>query len=243
MIDGDAELLGLAQIWLGNAGYELLMAEDGVEGLRRAYSSHPNLVLLDIHLPGMDGWEVCRRIREMCDIPIIVVTENGAKGDVLKGFSLGVDDYVSKPFDFQELVARVQAVLRRSGAAREQEARPAFRSEEIDVDWRSHQVYVRGEQVGLTPTEFRMLACLIENRGWVVTHEQLLRKAWGPNYLGDRSYVKVYIRYLRQKIEMDPNKPKLIQTQLGVGYRFPSTDTWRMGAAEARESDETTIVL
>lgn len=234
MIDDDAELLGLAQTWLGNAGYELLMAEDGAEGLRRAYSSRPNLVLLDVRLPGMDGWEVCRRIREMCDVPIIMITVNGTRIDVLKGFSLGVDDYVSKPFDFQELVARVQAVLRRSGTAREQEARPAFRSEEIDVDWRSHQVHVRGEQVSLTPTEFRMLACLIENRGWVVTHEQLLRKAWGPNYLGDRSYVKVYIRYLRQKIERDANKPRLILTERGVGYRFPSIDTWQAGAAEAR---------
>jgi two-component system KDP operon response regulator KdpE len=217
MIDDDAELLGLAQTWLGT--------QDGAEGLRRTYSSRPNLVLLDVRLPSMDGWEVCRRIREMCDVPIIMISVNGARIDVLKGFSLGVDDYVNKPFDFRELVARVQAVLRRSGTAREQEARPAFHSEEIDVDWRSHQVYVRGEQVSLTPTEFRMLACLIENRGWVVTHEQLLRKAWGPNYLGDRSYVKVYIRYLRQKIERDANKPSLILTERGVGYRFPSIAT------------------
>ena len=224
MIDDDTELLDLAQTWLGNAGYELLMAEDGVEGLRRAYSNRPNLVLLDVRLPGMDGWEVCRRIREMCDIPIIMVTVNGARIDVLKGFSLGIDDYVYKPFDFEELLARVQAVLRRSGTAKEEETRPAFHSEEIEVDWRSHQVWVRGKQVNLTPTEFRMLACLIENRGRVVTHEQLLRKAWGPNYLGDRSYVKVYIRYLRQKIERDPDKPRLILTERGVGYRFPNVD-------------------
>jgi DNA-binding response OmpR family regulator len=234
MIDDDAELLDLARTWLGNAGYELVMAGDGAEGLRRAYSSRPNLVLLDVRLPSMDGWEVCRRIREMCDVPIIMISVNGARIDVLKGFSLGADDYVSKPFDFRELVARVQAVLRRSGTERGQEARPAFRSEEIAVDWRSHQVHVRGEQVSLTPTEFRMLACLIENQGWVVTHEQLLRKAWGPNYLGDRSYVKVYIRYLRQKIERDANEPRLILTERGVGYRFPSIDTSHTGAARTR---------
>lgn len=226
VIDDDPELLDLAQTWLRSAGYEPITAEDGGEGLRKVYSARPNLVLVDIRMGRMDGWEVCSRIREMCDIPIIIISVNGGKADLLRGFSLGIDDYVTKPFDFPELIARVQAVLRRSGATWQEETNKTFHNEEIDIDYRSRQVWVRGQRVVLSPTEFRMLACLVENRGWVVTHEELLRKVWGPNYFGDRSYVKLYIRYLRQKIESEPGNPKWILTERGVGYRF-STVTSR----------------
>jgi two-component system KDP operon response regulator KdpE len=221
MIDDDPELMGLTETWLRNAGFETFTAVDGVEGLQRIYSTRPNLVLLDIHMPRMDGWEVCHRIREMCDIPIIMVSVNGQGADVLRAFSLGVDDYVTKPFNFPELVARVQAVLRRVGVDSEgDESNATFHNEELDIDWRSRQVWVRGQQVSLSPTEFRLLSCLVENRGWIVTHEDVLRKVWGPNYFGDKSYVKLYVRYLRQKIEMDPGRPKWILTERGVGYRF-----------------------
>ncbi len=220
VIDDDVEFLGLTQTWLRNAGYESLTAEDGATGLRRVYSNRPNLVLLDVNIPQLDGWEVCRRVRDMSDIPVIMVTVNSQKVDLLKGFGLGADDYVTKPFDFPELIARVEAVLRRSSAAGQEDKPSAFHCGELDVDWRSHQVYIRGEKVSLSPTEFRLLSTLIENRGWIVTHEQLLRKAWGPNYIGDRSFVKLYIRYLRQKIEKNPSKPDFILTERGVGYRF-----------------------
>jgi len=220
VIDDDAELLGLTQVWLQNAGYEAVTAEDGAAGLRRVYSSRPDLVLLDVSMPQLDGWEVCRRIRDMSDIPVIMVTINGQKADRLRGFSLGADDYITKPFDFPEMIARVGAVLQRSGAARQQGRKSTFHYGELEIDWRSHQVYVRGERVKLSPTEFKLLSCLIENRGWVVTHEELLRKAWGPNYIGDRSFVKLYVRYLRRKIEEEPNKPQLILTERGIGYRF-----------------------
>ena len=221
MIDDDSELLGLTETWLRNAGYDTFTAKDGIEGMQRIYSCRPSLVLLDIHMPRMDGWEVCHRIREMCDTPIIMVSVNGQGADVLRAFGLGVDDYMTKPFNFHELVARVQAVLRRVSAVTDQDdTSNTFHNEDIDIDWRSRQIWVRGQQVALSPTEFRLLSCLVENRGWIVTHEDLLRKVWGPNYFGDKSYVKLYVRYLRQKIEMKPGTPKWILTERGVGYRF-----------------------
>lgn len=219
-IEDDVEFAKLTKIWLQNAGYEVSTAEDGVEGLRRVYSSRPNLILLDAVIPKMDGWEVCRRIREMCDIPIVMVTVRGQKDDRLKGFVLGADDYITKPVDFPELIARIQAVMRRTTSETQNLELSTFHNDEIEVEWRSRQVWVRGKQVKLSPTEFRILACLIKNRGWIVTHEQLLEKAWGPNYIGDKSFVKLYIRYLRKKIEADPHHPHLILTERGIGYHF-----------------------
>ncbi len=223
-VDDDAEFLSLTQVWLQSAGYEVLTAEDGMAGLRRVYSSRPNLVLIDANMPRMDGWEVCRRIRDMCDIPVIMVTVNSRPGDRLRGFSLGADDYVTKPVDFPELVARIQAVLRRSGEKSAADEPSTLHNGELDIDWRSHQVWVRGEQVKLSPTEFKLLSCLVRNRGWIVTHDQLLEKVWGPNHVGDRSFVKLYVRYLRQKLEKDPYRPHLILTERGIGYRFATPD-------------------
>jgi two-component system KDP operon response regulator KdpE len=156
----------------------------------------------------------------MCDIPVVMVTVRGQKDDRLKGFVLGADDYITKPVDFQELIARIQVVLRRSTPERQDNEQNSFRNGEIEVEWRSHQVWVRGKQVKLSPTEFRILSCLIKNRGWIVTHEQILEKAWGPNYIGDKSFVKLYIRYLRKKIEANPRNPQIILTERGIGYHF-----------------------
>jgi DNA-binding response OmpR family regulator len=219
-IEDDKEFINLTRKWLENAGYEVLTAEDGVEGIRRVYSSRPNLVLLDANVPKMDGWEVCRRIRDMSEIPVLMLTVCSEKTDRLKGFDLGADDYITKPVDFPELVARVQAILRRSDSVRQDDGPSVFHNGEIEVEWRSRQVWVRGKRVKLSPIEYKILACLIKNRGWIVTHEQLLEKAWGPNYIGDKSFVKLYIRYLRQKIEENPHTPRLILTERGVGYYF-----------------------
>jgi len=220
IIDDDTDLLGLTETWLRQAGYEPFMARDGMEGIQKVYSTRPGLVLLDVNMPRMNGWEVCRRIRELCDIPVIMVTVNGQKADMLRGFELGVDDYVTKPFHFPELMARVGAVMQRYRSVQVREENDTYHSEDLEIDWPSRQIRVRGSQVSLTPTEFRLLSCLLENRGWVVTHEQLLRKVWGSNYFGDKSYVKLYIRYLRQKIESDPGNPRWILTERGVGYRY-----------------------
>jgi len=222
VIDDDVEFLELTRTWLQNAGYEVLTAQDGTEGLRRFYSGRPHLVLLDAAMPRMDGWEVCRRIRDMSDVSMIMVTVNGQKADLLRGFGLGLDDYIVKPVDLRELVARVRAVLRRADAVMQEDGTTTVQDGEIEVHWKSHQVYVRGKRVKLSPTEFKLLSCLIKNLGWIVPHEQLLEKAWGPNYVGDKSFVKLYIRYLRQKIEKDPENPRLILTERGVGYRFAS---------------------
>ena len=156
----------------------------------------------------------------MSDIPVIMLTLNGQKSDVIKGFSLGADDLVNKPPDFPELIARVGAVLRRYTSFKREEKPSTFHHPELEIDWRSHQVFIRGKLVKLSPTEFKLLTCLIENRGWLVTHEELLRKVWGPDYANDKSFVKLYIRYLRQKIEKDPSHPQLILTERGIGYRF-----------------------
>jgi DNA-binding response OmpR family regulator len=228
LIEDDTEFANLTSMWLKNAGYDVLIAEDGVAGMRRIYSSRPNLVLLDANIPKMDGWEVCRRIRDMSDIPVLMVTVNGHKSDRIRGFDLGADDYITKPVEFRELLARVQAVLRRAGTTAIENEPSTFHNGEIEIEWRSRQVYIRGTRVKLSPTEFKILSCLIKNRGWIVTHEQLLEKAWGPNYVGDKSFVKLYIRYLRQKIEKNPHNPQFILTERGVGYYF---------AQEAEEVD------
>ncbi len=220
IIDDDVELLNQAHERLQSAGYEVILAESGPTGLRKLFSNRPDLVLLDTSLPEMDGWEVCRRIRDMSDIPVIILTLNGQKSDILKGFSLGADDFVNKPPDFPELIARIGAVLRRSISIKREDKPPTFHQQDIEVDWRSHQVFIRGKLVKLSPTEFKLLTCLIENRGWLVSHEELLRKVWGPDYISDKSFVKLYIRYLRQKIEKEPSHPQIILTERGVGYRF-----------------------
>jgi DNA-binding response OmpR family regulator len=220
LVEDDIEFLNLTRTWLHNAGYEVFTAGDGVEGMRRVFSSRPDIVILDANIPKMDGWEVCRRIRDMSDIPVLMVTVNGQKSDKLKGFTMGADDYLPKPVDFHELVARVQAILRRTRMVTRDNKPSTFNNGDIEVDWGSRQVWVRGERVKLSPTEFKIMSCLIKSRGWIVTHEQLLEKAWGPNYIGDKSFVKLYIRYLRQKIEQDPHKPQIIMTERGVGYYF-----------------------
>lgn len=224
LVDDDSEFLGLAQLWLQNAGYRVVTAEDGKAGLRRIYNSRPNLIVLDVNMPRMDGWEVCNRVRDMSDVPIIMVTVNGETSDRLRGFDLGVDDFMTKPVDLPELVARVRAVLRRCTVETQEGEPENYYDGEVEVDWRGHRVYVRGEEVKLSPTEFKLLSCLIRNRGWIVTHEQLLQKVWGPNYTGDKSFVKLYVRYLRQKIERDTCRPRLIVTERGVGYRFVPAD-------------------
>jgi DNA-binding response OmpR family regulator len=220
LVEDDNEFLNLTRTWLHNAGYEVFTAGDGVEGMRRVFSSRPDIVILDANIPKMDGWEVCRRIRDMSDIPVLMVTVNGQKSDKLKGFTMGADDYLPKPVDFHELIARVQAILRRTRTVTRDNKPSTFNNGDIEVDWGSRQVWVRGERVKLSPTEFKIMSCLIKSRGWIVTHEQLLEKAWGPNYIGDKSFVKLYIRYLRQKIEQDPHKPQIIMTERGVGYYF-----------------------
>jgi len=219
VIEDNTESRALLEDLLSAAGYEPLSASNALEGLRLLYNSHPALVLLDIMLPGIDGWEACRRIREASDVPIIIVSGRNSNTDILRGFELGADDYVSKPFDHKELLSRVRAVLRRSKNNGGDE--PAVLTcKEVHVDLRTHQVSVNSRRVTLSPTEFRLLVYLMRNQNKVIGHRELLFHVWGPAYVNEREYIKLYIRYLRKKLEEDPENPKYILTQRGLGYRL-----------------------
>ncbi len=219
VVEDDPEARALLEDWLARAGYEVLSSCNALEGIRLLYNSRPAVVLLDIMLPGIDGWEACRRIREASDVPIIIVSGRNSNTDILRGFELGADDYVSKPFDHKELLSRVRAVLRRSKNNGGDEPAVLI-CKEVHVDLRTHQVSVNGRRVTLSPTEFRLLVYLMRNQNKVIGHRELLFHVWGPAYVNEREYIKLYIRYLRKKLEEDPENPKYILTQRGLGYRL-----------------------
>jgi two-component system KDP operon response regulator KdpE len=216
LIDDDETLLGLLADHMRSAGYHPLTANSSLEGLRQAVDMAPDLVVLDVMMPAMDGWEVCQRLREISSVPIIMLTAKGEEYDKLRGFHLGVDDYVTKPFSFAELVARVGAVLSR--AATETSKRAI--SDDLNIDFDQHRVTVAGEVIDLTPTEYRLLETLARNANHTLSTESLLTEVWGPQYAGETKHVKHYIWTLRKKIEVDPGDPRHILTERGFGYRF-----------------------
>lgn len=221
IIDDDLTLIDLLSQSLEKAGYKVLSATNGIDGLQMLYKNKADLVILDVMMPRMDGWETCARIREISDVPIIMLTAKDKEEDTLKGFQCGVDDYVTKPFSFAELTARVKAVLQRARKAlRDEERRRVHVFDELVVDADNSQVTVRGKPISLTPTEFQLLLTLAENTGRILSHDQLLSQVWGPEYVGEAGYVKRYIWYLRQKIEDDPSNPQYILTERGFGYRL-----------------------
>ncbi|MFZ5917863.1 MAG: response regulator transcription factor [Chloroflexota bacterium] len=219
IIDDDIDLTKIVQINLEREGFKTVVASSGVEGLQKAYSSQPDLVILDIMMPGMDGWTTCRRLREISDVPIIMLTARGMESDVVKGLELGADDYIIKPFGNKELLARINALLRRADASATKRP-PIYSDGELVVDFVKRMVTVRDEQVDLTPTEFKLLSTFVQNEGRVLPHRFLLTQVWGPEYADEVNYLKLYVRYLRQKIEKDPSNPAYILTEWGVGYRF-----------------------
>jgi two-component system KDP operon response regulator KdpE len=219
IIDDDAALAKIVQINLEREGYSTVVASSGVEGLQKAYSNQPNLVILDIMMPGMDGWVTCRRLREISDVPIIMLTARGMEADVVKGLELGADDYIVKPFGTKVLLARIHALLRRTDAPATKKP-PIYSDGELTVDFVKRVVMVRSERVDLTPTEFKLLSNFVQNEGRVLPHSYLLTQVWGPEYVDEVNYLKLYVRYLRQKIEKDPSNPEYILTEWGVGYRF-----------------------
>ncbi len=218
VIDDDETLLGLLAEHLGKAGYRVATTTSGVAGLQNFYEHHPDLVILDVMMPKMDGWVVCERVREISNVSVIMLTAKGEERDRLRGFRLGVDDYVVKPFSFAELVARVGAVLARSRrATSESHAAPLVRSNVV-IDLVERRVTRAGQPIHLTPTEFRLLAALAERPGHTLSPETLLSRVWGDEYADDVENVKRYIHYLRQKLETDPDHPQLILTERGFGY-------------------------
>jgi len=219
VIDDEEPTVQLIGMLLDRRGFEVIKAYRAEEGLRKAYRYQPDLVLLDIMMPDMDGWEVCKRLREMSDVPIIFLTARGEVRDVVRGLEMGADDYVVKPYDNDELVARVKAHLRRSPRPNMSEEL-VFDGGNFRINFMNREVYVRNDIKHLTPKEFNLLGVLVRNAGRVVTRTDLVTQAWGEEYSDAIDSLKLYIHYLRQKLESNPNQPEYILTSRGVGYRF-----------------------
>ena len=227
VVDDEPAQIRLADQVLTHHGYEVLRAGSGQEALRVIFEQKPDLVLLDVVMPGVDGWQTCSRIREVTDIPIIMLTgKRNTEDDIVRGLDYGADEYLSKPLGNKELVARVRAVLRRIELPPSPEARQeiTYSNGFLTVDVAERKVMVNGERVKLTPKEFRLLALLVENANRILTHKRVLEKLWGWEYTDDLDYVRIYISHLRQKIEPAPTLPKYIITEPGVGYYFQKAD-------------------
>jgi two-component system KDP operon response regulator KdpE len=219
VVDDEPRLLRLVREVLLAVGYRVVVAGDGQAALEKLAIECPDLVLLDILLPhGMDGYEVCQRIREFSDVPVIMLTAKAREADKLNGFNAGADDYLTKPFSSKELLARVRAVLRRSRRPEELKAEADFTCGKLSINFAQHRVFVDGREVALTATEYQLLRQLAVNANCVVLHQQLLAEVWGPEYRDEMDYLRAYIRYVRKKIEPDPSNPRYILTTPGVGY-------------------------
>lgn len=220
VVDDEEHIVKLIKFNLENNGYKVITANDGVKALSLAREESPGLVLLDLMLPLMDGYDVCREIRRdqvISNMPVIMITAKGEELDKVLGLELGADDYITKPFSVRELVARVKAVLRRTKI---DYIDKAFKFGNIQIDFQRHSVVKDGEKIELTLKEFELLEVLIKNKGRVMTRDFLLDKVWGYEYIGETRTVDVHVRHLRQKIEEDDKKPKFIETIRGIGYRF-----------------------
>ena len=219
VIDADKPTVEYVSGVLKRRGFEVFEAYCAQGGLRQAYRNQPDLVLLDIILPDKDGWEMCRQLREMSDMPIIFLSARKDRGDIIRGLDIGADDYVTKPWDDDELVARIHARLRRSPRTNLSEEL-AFNQGDFRINFMNREVWIRKNLKHLTPKEFNLLAVLVRNAGRVVTRAELVTEAWGEEYSDATDSLKLYIHYLRQKIETNPQQPDYILTSRGVGYRF-----------------------
>jgi two-component system KDP operon response regulator KdpE len=221
IVDDNEQFRSAVEAQLRLDGYEVFGALDGVTGLELARRELPDLVITDVRMPGMDGWDFCRRLREVSDVPILMLTAQAvAEEDIVKGLDLGADDYMIKPFGTEELRARIRALLRRGGTDRLADKRDLYVDSYLMIDLTARRVLVKGEAVSLTPTEFALLAIFLRNRGRVLTTEHILREVWGLEHLSDTHYPRVYVARLRQKLEQDPDNPRYFLTEYGVGYRF-----------------------
>lgn len=218
VVDDEPRYVRLLRANLESVGYRVVAAIDGASAVQRAEAEEPDLIILDLMLPDLDGYEVCHRIREFSTVPILMLTARREQADKVRGLDLGADDYLTKPFDAEELLARVRAHLRRSGFRQERHLAPPFEVGDLHIDFAQHRVLVRGREVSLSPTEYRLLHTLATNAGRVLVQEELLRRVWGAEYLDEPEVLRVYVRRLRQKIERDPSFPRYILTRPGVGY-------------------------
>jgi two-component system KDP operon response regulator KdpE len=220
VIEDDAQILRFLRATLGNHGYRLFEATTGEAGLVEAATRQPDIVILDLGLPDIDGLDVIRRLREWTALPIIVLSARGQERDKIAALDAGADDYVSKPFGVGELLARMRAALRHAARNLNDAGESTFSIEDLHVDLPKRQVSVAGQQVHLTPIEYRLLTTLIRHAGKVLTHRQLLIEVWGPPYADQAHYLRVYMAQLRRKLEVDPARPRYLLTEPGVGYRL-----------------------
>lgn len=221
VVDDEPRMIGFIRMNLELEGHQVVEASTGMEALESIRTRLPDVVLLDVMMPDMDGFETLRMLREFSNIPVIMLTAKGDENDKVYGLELGADDYVTKPFGPRELSSRIKAVLRRAEMPTTTPDEAVLKIDDrLSVDFNQREVIVEEEHIKLRPTEYRLLYHLIENAGWTVPHEQLLAKVWGYEYRDEAHYVRLYVNYLREKIEEDPSNPRYILTERGVGYRF-----------------------
>ncbi len=219
VVDDEERMVRFIRMNLEHDGFQVMEALNGKQAIERLRDT-PDLVLLDVMMPDLDGFEVLETIRGVSSVPVIMLTAKGEEDDRVRGLELGADDYITKPFSPRELVSRVKAVLRRTEGATGSMHGLIEVDDRLKIDFDRREIWLEGKLVKLRPTEYRLLFHLVQNAGWVVAHDQLLQKVWGYEYRDEPHYVRLYINYLRQKLEKDPSDPKYILTERGVGYRF-----------------------
>jgi two-component system KDP operon response regulator KdpE len=220
VVDDEERMLRFIRLNLEHDGFMVTEALKGHEALDKMRTEMPDLILLDVMLPDLDGFEVLKMVREISSTPVIMLTAKGEEDDRVRGLELGADDYVTKPFSPRELSSRVKAVLRRVEVESGGDESVIEVDDRLKIDFNRREVFVEGELVKLRPTEYRLLYHLVQNAGWVLTYDQILSRVWGYEYRDEPHYVRLYINYLRQKLEKDPSDPQYILTERGVGYRF-----------------------
>ena len=220
VVDDEPRMIHFIRLNLEHDGYEVIEATSGTEALENLRDRMPDLILLDVMMPEMDGFETLQLLREISTVPVIMLTAKGEEEDRVRGLELGADDYITKPFSPREMVSRVRAVIRRTETPSSLSREPIEVDDRLKIDFDRREIFVEGELVKLRPTEFRLLFHLVQNAGWVVPHDQLLAKVWGYEYRDETHYLRLYVNYLRKKLEADPSDPKYILTERGIGYRF-----------------------
>ena len=220
VVDDEERMARFIRLNLEHDGFQVVEAYRGQVAMDKLRTALPDLILLDIMMPDIDGFEVLKMIREVSSVPVIMLTAKGEEDDKVKGLELGADDYITKPFSPRELVSRVKAVLRRSEIPGEDSTDVIQVDDRLKIDFNRREIWISDKLISLRPTEYRLLYHLVQNAGWVLTYDQILSRVWGYEYRDEPHYVRLYVNYLRQKLEKDPANPKYILTERGIGYRF-----------------------